>query len=47
MLQSRSEPQRLKMFTDFVDGYISRREYVALMKKKAPTNGSGHKRPGV
>jgi Lon protease-like protein len=47
MLQSRSETQRLKLFTDFVDGYISRREYAALMKKKAPTNGSGHKRPGV
>jgi len=47
MLQSRSELERLKMFTDFVDGYISRRDYVALMKKKAPTNGSGHKRPGV
>ena len=47
MLQSRSELQRLKLFTDFVDGYISRRDYVALMKKKAPTNGSGHKRPGV
>src|SRR6185437_14438531 len=43
MLQSRSELERLKMFTDFVDGYISRRDYVALMKKKAPTNGSGHK----
>ncbi len=37
MLQSRSEPQRLKLFADFVDGYISRRDYVALMKKKAPT----------
>lgn len=47
LLQSRSELQRLRSFAEFVDGYISRREYVNLIKKKAPTNGSGHKRPGA
>jgi len=47
LLQTRSEVQRLKMFADFVDSYVSRRAYVAQMKQKAPTNGSGHKRPGV
>ncbi len=46
-LQSRSELQRLRSFTEFVDGYISRRQYTDHMKVKAPTNGSGHKRPGV
>jgi hypothetical protein len=45
LLQSRSEPQRLRLFTQFVTDYIPRRQYAALMKKKAPTNGSGHKRP--
>ena len=47
LLQSRSELHRLRSFTDFVDGYISRREYVTQVRKKAPTNGSGHKRSGV
>jgi len=47
LLQSRSEPQRLRLFTQFVTDYIPRRQYVAYMQKKAPTNGSGHKRPGV
>lgn len=47
LLQSRSELQRLRLFAEFVDGYISRRQYAAHMKTKAPTNGSGHKRPGV
>jgi Lon protease-like protein len=47
LLQSKSEAQRLKLFTDFVEGYIPRRQYVATMKKKAPTNGAGHKRPGA
>jgi Lon protease-like protein len=47
LLQSKSETQRLKLFTDFVDSYIPRRQYVAMMKKKAPTNGAGHKRPGA
>ena len=28
-------------------GYIPRRQYTDHMKVKAPTNGSGHKRPGV
>jgi Lon protease-like protein len=47
LLQSRSEPQRLRLFAEFVTGYIPRRQYVAHMKTKAPTNGSGHKGPGV
>jgi Lon protease-like protein len=47
LLQSRSEPQRLKLFTEFVSGYIPRRQYVTHMKTKAPTNGSGHKGPGI
>ncbi|HVW10460.1 MAG TPA: LON peptidase substrate-binding domain-containing protein [Bryobacteraceae bacterium] len=47
LLQSKSEAQRLKLFAEFVDGYIPRRQYVALMKKKAPTNGHGHKRAGA
>jgi Lon protease-like protein len=47
LLQSRSEPQRLRLFTQFVTDYIPRRQYMAYMKQKAPTNGSGHKRPGI
>ena len=47
MLQSRSEPERLRLFMQFVGDYIPRRQYVTHMKSKAPTNGSGHKRPGV
>jgi Lon protease-like protein len=47
LLQSKSETQRLKLFTDFVASYIPRQQYVAQMKKKAPTNGAGHKRPGA
>ncbi len=47
LLQSRSEPQRLRLFTEFVTSYIPRRQYVAHMKTKAPTNGSGHKGPGI
>jgi Lon protease-like protein len=47
LLQSRSEPERLKVFTNFVDEYIARHRYIAHMKKKAPTNGAGHKRPAV
>jgi hypothetical protein len=45
MLQTRSEPERLRLFTKFVGDYIPRRQYVAYMKSKASTNGSGHKRP--
>jgi Lon protease-like protein len=47
MLQSRSEPQRLRLFAQFVTDYIPRRQYAASMKKKAPMNGSGHKGPGA
>lgn len=47
LLQSRSEPERLRLFTQFVSDYIPRRQYAAYMKQKAPTNGSGHNRHGV
>jgi Lon protease-like protein len=47
LLQSRSEPQRLRLFAEFVDGYIPRRQYVAHMKNKAASNGSGHKGSGL
>lgn len=47
LLQNRSEPERLQLFAKFVDDYIPRRQYVAHMKTKAPTNGSGHNRPGA
>jgi Lon protease-like protein len=46
-LQSRSESQRLRLFTDFVAQYIPKQQYVNQIRKKAPTNGAGHKRPGV
>jgi Lon protease-like protein len=45
MLQTRSESERLRMFSQFVTEYIPRRVYAAHMKKTAPTNGSGHKGP--
>lgn len=47
LLQSQSEPQRLRLFAEFVTTYIPRRHYVAHMRAKAPTNGSGHKGPGI
>ena len=47
LLQSKSETQRLKLFAEFVEAYIPRKQYVAMMKMKAPTNGAGHKRPGA
>ena len=47
LLQSRSEPERLRLFAQFTDDYIPRHQYVAHMQKKAPLNGSGHKRPGI
>jgi Lon protease-like protein len=47
LLQSRSEPQRLRLFAEFVTGYIPRLHYVTRMKTKAPTNGSGHHGPGL
>jgi len=45
LLQSRSEPERLRLFAKFADDYIPRRKYAVHMQKKAPMNGSGHKRP--
>ncbi len=45
MLQSKSEAERLRLFVKFAADYVPRQQYVAHMQKKAPTNGSGHKRP--
>lgn len=43
MLQrSRSEAERLRMFAEFAEGYISRRLYAEKMKGLAPLNGFGH-----
>jgi hypothetical protein len=47
MLQTQSESERLRMFAKFVAEYIPRHQYVAHMKKTAPTNGSGHKGPKI
>ncbi len=48
MLQrSRSEAERLRMFAEFAEGYISRRLYAEKMKHLAPTNGSGHLPAGM
>jgi Lon protease-like protein len=47
MLQPQSESERLRMFAKFVAEYIPRHQYVAHMKKTAPTNGSGHKGPKI
>ncbi len=43
ILRSRSEAERLRRFVEFAEGYVSRTEYAAKMKRAAPTNGSGHK----
>lgn len=42
VLRSRSESERLRMFADFAEGYIERRQYAQKMKRAAPQNGSGH-----
>jgi Lon protease-like protein len=42
VLRSRSESERLRMFADFTEGYIERRQYAQKMKRTAPQNGSGH-----
>lgn len=48
MLQrSRSEAERLRMFAEFAEGYISRRLYSEKMKQAAPLNGSGHTPAGI
>ena len=44
MLQrSRSETERLRMFADFTEEYVARKQYAAKMKRAAPLNGFGHK----
>jgi Lon protease-like protein len=48
MLQrSRSEAERLRMFTDFADAHIERRLYAEKMKHGAPLNGFGHMPAGA
>lgn len=47
LLESRSEPERLRLYTKFTADYIPRRRYAAHMQKIAPLNGSGHKRPAA
>ena len=42
--RSRSETERLRIFTDFTGAYLERRLYAAKMKRTAPMNGHGHKR---
>lgn len=45
--RSRSEAERLRMFAEFADGYLSRRLYAEKMKHAAPLNGSGHTPAGI
>ncbi len=47
MQRSRSEAERLRMFAEFAEGYISRRLYAEKMKQAAPLNGSGHLPAGM
>jgi Lon protease-like protein len=47
ILRSRSEAERLRKFVEFAEGYVARTEYIAKMKRVAPTNGSGHKPAGI
>jgi Lon protease-like protein len=43
LLRSQSEAERLRKFVEFAEGYVSRTQYVAKMKRVVPGNGSGHK----
>ena len=47
LLQTRSEAERLRLFAQFALSYIPRKQYVAHMQKKAPTNGFGHHGPAT
>ena len=43
MLQrSRSEVERLRVFTGFTEEYVAKKLYTAKMKRLAPSNGFGH-----
>lgn len=43
MLQrSRSEAERLRVFANFTDEYVAKKQYAAKMKGLAPRNGFGH-----
>ncbi len=43
MQRSRSEADRLHSFAEFMEQYVPKRQYIAKMKRAAPTNGFGHK----
>jgi ATP-dependent Lon protease len=43
--RSRSESERLRVFAGFTEEYVAKKQYAAKMKRAAPTNGFGHKRP--
>lgn len=45
LLRTRSEPLRLKKLTEFLSDYVPRLRQAANMKKLAPLNGHGTRRP--
>lgn len=45
LLRTRSEPLRLKKLTEFLSDYVPRQRQTANMKRLAPLNGHGVKRP--
>lgn len=47
ILRNRSEPDRLKQFTEFLAHYVPRMKQTARMKKLGPLNGFGHKITGI
>lgn len=40
--RSRSETERLRVFADFTEEYVARKQYAARMKVASPLNGFGH-----
>jgi ATP-dependent Lon protease len=47
ILRNRSEPDRLKQFSQFLAHYVPRMKQATKMKKLAPLNGFGHKPTGI
>ncbi|MDE3197876.1 MAG: LON peptidase substrate-binding domain-containing protein [Acidobacteriota bacterium] len=47
ILRSRSEAERLRQFTAFIETYIPKKRYIEKMGRLAPTNGHGHKPANV
>jgi len=47
LLRTRSEPLRLKKLTEFLSDYVPRQQQAANMKRLAPLNGHGTKRPEI